>query len=92
MQATIKKIGQQAAREYRYPNGAHVLFSYATPVGAYIPGLGWLETERKYSRTTSKHVTQWLRRQGYPYTQKATETELVQQYHFLDSLIWEDAA
>lgn len=89
MQATIKKIGQQSCRELHYPNGAHILFSYSTPVGAYIPGLGWLETERKYSRTTTKHVSQWLGRNNYPHTTKTTETELVQQFRFLDGLKFE---
>jgi hypothetical protein len=39
---------------------ATILFSYETPVAALVPGLGYLRTDRHYSRTTSKHITQWL--------------------------------
>jgi hypothetical protein len=37
-----------------------VFFSYETPVAAFVPGRGYVKTETKYSRTTSKHVTQWI--------------------------------
>ena len=37
-----------------------ILFSYNTPV-AVITSEGYvLKTDRKYSKTTSKHITQWL--------------------------------
>jgi len=41
-------------------DGTEVLFSYGTPVAAFVPGQGWLRTERRWSVTTSKHITQWL--------------------------------
>ena len=43
--------------------GVEVFFSYQTPVAAFIPGQGYLRTNEKFSRTTSKHITKWLR--GY---------------------------
>jgi hypothetical protein len=44
-----------------FDNGIKVLFSYQTPVAAFHPIKGWLMTDVKYSRTTTKHIHQWLR-------------------------------
>jgi hypothetical protein len=44
-------------------NGTEVFFSYKTPVAAFVPGTGYIRTTEKFSRTTSKHINQWLR--GY---------------------------
>jgi hypothetical protein len=41
------------------PKGT-VLFSYETPVAAYVSGRGWVRTAEKFSKTTSKHINQWL--------------------------------
>ena len=40
--------------------GVFVLFSYKTPVAAFIPGQGYIRTNHKWSRTTSKHINKWL--------------------------------
>lgn len=37
-----------------------VLFSYKTPVAAWVSGRGWLRTSTKYSKTASKHINSWL--------------------------------
>ena len=39
---------------------ARVLFSYSTPVAAYIYGEGYVRTEKWYSVTTSRHINKWL--------------------------------
>ena len=54
--------------ELHLSNGTIVLFSYKTPVAAFAPDTagGWLRTEKRYSNTTSKHITQWLDSQGVP--------------------------
>jgi hypothetical protein len=41
-------------------DGTIVFFSYETPVAAQLAQGGFVRTETKYSRTTSKHITQWL--------------------------------
>ena len=41
--------------------GVEVFFSYKTPVAAFIPGQGYIRTNQKWSRTTSKHINAWLR-------------------------------
>lgn len=41
-------------------NGTEVFFSYKTPVAAFVPGRGYVRTDRKWSVTTSKHINQWL--------------------------------
>jgi hypothetical protein len=50
--------------ELEKPNGITVLYSYSTPVAAFVPGKGGLATTKRYSKTTSKHVTQALGRWG----------------------------
>ncbi|AJD82970.1 hypothetical protein PJWF_00077 [Achromobacter phage JWF] len=37
-------------------DGTEVLFSYETPVAAFIPGRGYVQTEAKYSSTTTRHI------------------------------------
>jgi len=39
--------------------GDQVLFSYQTPVAAYVDG-EYIRTSTKWSRTTSRHITKWL--------------------------------
>lgn len=41
------------------PKGS-ILFSYETPVAAYVSGRGYVKTSKKFSKTTSKHINQWL--------------------------------
>lgn len=49
--------------EIEFANGITVFFSYQTPVAAFDPGVGYVRTNHKWSRTTSKHINKWLR--GY---------------------------
>lgn len=37
-------------------DGTIVLYSYQTPVAAFVPGKGGLCSSKKYSHTTSRHV------------------------------------
>jgi len=37
-----------------------VLFSYQTPVAAYVSGRGYIRTAEKFSKTTTKHINKWL--------------------------------
>jgi len=91
MNKQVKRIGQQSAAEHRYENGAEVLVSYATSVAAYVPGLGWMETNQKYSRTTSKHITQWRARHGYPLVARVPQEEIDNWHQKLDGLKMEEA-
>ena len=45
----------------KFNSGVQVLFSYRTPVAAYVPGEGYFRTNHNWSRTTSKHINKWLR-------------------------------
>jgi len=38
---------------------ATILFSYSTPVAAYVDGK-YIRTGQSYSKTTSKHINRWL--------------------------------
>lgn len=40
--------------------GVRVLFSYTTPVAAYVDGRGYVRSDRGFSRTTNKHIGQFL--------------------------------
>jgi hypothetical protein len=41
--------------------GTAVLISYRTPVAAFIPGKGIIRTSKRWSNTTSKHISKWLK-------------------------------
>ena len=41
---------------------ARILFSYRTPVAAYIFGEGYVKTDQFWSVTTSRHINKWERR------------------------------
>ncbi len=43
-----------------FNSGIAVLFSYKTAVAAFVPGVGYLRTELKYSASTTKHINSWL--------------------------------
>ena len=55
----IKPIGSNKT-ELHTNDGAVILFSYETPVAAQLAEGGFIKTSKKWSRTTSKHITQWL--------------------------------
>ena len=55
-----------------------VLFSYRTPVAAYVYGEGFVRTEKWWSVTTSRHINKWLPENG-------TVKEVTQTY--LDTLV-----
>ena len=50
--------------EVIFSNGRSCLFSYETPVAAYIPGEGFFKTNYSWSSTTSRHVNKWLKQVG----------------------------
>ena len=43
---------------------ARILFSYRTPVAAYIYGEGYVKTEKYWSVTTSRHINKWGAKEG----------------------------
>jgi hypothetical protein len=53
----LKQIGSNQT-EITTPTGAQVLFSYETPVAAWIDGQ-FYKTDKFYSRTTSRHINAW---------------------------------
>ena len=82
MKYTVKKFGAKQCHERTYENGARIFFSYATPVGAYMPGVGAVRTTYTYSRTTSTHVNMWASEIGV--TGTATARELKEFYHICE--------
>ena len=57
---------------------ARILFSYRTPVAAYVFGEGFVRTEKWWSVTTSRHINKWIG--------KDVTTEEVSQT-YLDNLV-----
>lgn len=55
----LKTLGNNRT-ELHTCSGAIVFFSYSTPVAAQLAQGGFIRTSTNYSRTTSKHITQWL--------------------------------
>jgi len=51
-------------------DNARVLFSYRTPVAAYIFGTGFVKTSTWYSTTTSRHINKWGAKEGKEVDQK----------------------
>jgi hypothetical protein len=60
------KLKPQGANqtELTLPDGTLILYSYQTPVACHIEGEGYFRTLEYFSRTTSKHIAQWLARNG----------------------------
>lgn len=69
--------------EIEIGKGIVVFFSYGTPVAAFVPGAGYVRSNHKWSRTTSKHINQWLRRMTGTANYAATEVDR----SFFDSLV-----
>lgn len=60
-----------------FNSGIQVLFSYNTPVAAHIPGVGFVKTGKKWSSTTSKHITQYTGDKNTPTKEQSFFDELV---------------
>ena len=56
---SLKVLGSNQTQITK-PDGTCILFSYSTPVAAYVPGRGYIRTATSYSKTTSKHIGAWL--------------------------------
>lgn len=65
---TMKITRYASATEIELSNGTAVLVSYSTPVAAIVYGAGTgryaIVADEKYSRTTTKHIEQFLSRHG----------------------------
>ena len=55
----LKRVGYNQT-ELTLPNNTKVLFSYETPVAAQLPSGDYVRTEQKFSRTTTRHINNWL--------------------------------
>ena len=63
-----------------------VLFSYRTPVAAYVFGRGYVKTEKWYSVTTTRHINKWINMDMPVSGYVAVTTEEVSQT-YLDNLV-----
>jgi hypothetical protein len=57
--ASINRINDNAT-VIHFADGVSVLWSYKTPVAAFIPGRGYIKTDRRFSVTTSRHINAWV--------------------------------
>ena len=58
---------------------ARILFSYRTPVAAFVFGEGFVRTDKYWSVTTSRHINKWIGGKDVP------AKEVAQTY--LDNLV-----
>ena len=65
---------------------ARILFSYRTPVAAYVFGRGYVKTEKWYSVTTTRHINKWIYMDMPVSVHIAVTTEEVPQT-YLDNLV-----
>jgi hypothetical protein len=54
----LKNIGSNMT-EVETSDGTLVLFSYSTPVACFVPAVGYMKTDKKWSATTSRHINKW---------------------------------
>ncbi|MHA6907407.1 hypothetical protein ACQUJS_03075 [Ralstonia pseudosolanacearum] len=59
----LKALGPNQT-EVTFANGVIVLFSYTGAVAAYRPGVGYLVTDQFYSKTTLRHIEEWVGKHG----------------------------
>lgn len=58
----LRMIGtNQSVLEFK--DGTRILFSYETPVAAFIPNEGYRQTREHISRTSLKHAQKWIGRE-----------------------------
>lgn len=69
----INQVGSNQT-EVQQAGGVAVLYSYETPVAAFVPGRGAVCDETKYSRTTSRHVSAAVARWGCDNNTRSTVT------------------
>jgi hypothetical protein len=55
----LRRLGANCT-EVSIPGKISVLFSYDTPVAAFVVGQGYIRSAVKYSTTTSRHINQWI--------------------------------
>jgi len=65
---------------------ARILFSYRTPVAAYVFGRGYVKTEKKWSVTTSRHINKWME-MDMPITGTVAVTPEKVEQTYLDNLV-----
>ena len=56
----LRQLGSNQT-ELSLTNGNSIFFSYETPVAGYHSEDGFFKTETYYSKTTSRHINQYLR-------------------------------
>lgn len=65
MKSKTMRLNSIAANQTELEIGdAIIMFSYSTPVAAFVPGRGGLVTDRHFSVTTSRHINLAIKRWG----------------------------
>ena len=64
----LRQLGSNQSK-VTFKDGKEVFFSYETPVAAYVPSLGYVKTSYKWSRTTSRHISNFSSAYAHEYPQ-----------------------
>lgn len=86
MNYTRKQVGSKSMWLHTYTNGAQIVRSYLTPVAAYIPAVGFIKTDKKFSVTTTRHIGVWAKMNGYPLITAAPHAEIVKWEYDLNAM------
>lgn len=73
----LKPVGSNQT-EVELQNGVTILYSYQTPVAAFVPGKGALCTNKKWSSATSRHIRAAVGRWGA--TRTDVDQGIIEQY------------
>jgi hypothetical protein len=58
-------------------NGTIVLFSYSSPVAAFIPGRGYVRSENLYGLAAIRHVNDWIKDKDCSIVEQSVIDDLV---------------
>ena len=61
----LRQVGSNQT-ELSFNNGTTLFFSYETPVAGFSPNDGHFRTSTYYSRTTSKHINNYMQHVSNP--------------------------
>ncbi len=48
-----------------YADGTRLFFSYESPIGAFVPGRGYLATDADLTPTSERRLADWLKGRDY---------------------------
>lgn len=70
---TLEPLGRGTHGKIVHLGEGAIAFSYATPIGVFLPGPGWIVRENSWGPTTGGHMNAL----GVPADERVSETEFL---------------